>query len=356
MTWREIEANSLQKLRNRLIIDVRSPCEFEVERIPSAINIPLLTDSEREEVGIVYATEGQIAARRVGLKIISPKIPQIIDQIVGMRKQYTSLVVHCWRGGLRSEAVASLLTMAGIDCWRLTGGYKAWRRFVLDEFARDAFPFETVVLHGRTGTGKTEILNALKDLGVQVLDLEGLSEHRGSLFGALGLSSQPTQKNFEGRLWEELSMLEAGVVFIEAESRKIGKLSLPDCIMTRIEKGRKILVTGTMPARVKRLMECYTPDNDQSLVHEALKILPSLTDRVGKQVVADLTELAAKGSFAELVERLLDAYYDPIYDKHIAKCQPYDFEVNSDDSRAAGENILRWSALKSETATTQVGL
>jgi tRNA 2-selenouridine synthase len=293
-------------------------------------------------VGIVYAQQGEIFARRLGLKIISPKIPSIVDQILELRKQDTNLVVHCWRGGLRSEAVASFLTIVGIDCWRLTGGYKAWRRYVLEDFARDNYPFTAVVLHGRTGTGKTDILAELKTRGAQVLDLEALSGHRGSFFGALGLSPQPTQKNFEGALWEQLSSFGTGPVFIEAESRKLGRVTLPDFVMRKIEGGRKILVTAAIANRVERLLACYMPEENCTVVGEALEQLRALTDALGKQTIVELEDLAAEGHYHRLVALLLERYYDPHYDKHTAKQEPFAFTVCGENSFEAAEKIMLW--------------
>src|ERR1700733_9709669 len=136
MTWREIEADQLAKLRRPILIDVRSPCEFAAERIPGAINIPLLDDEERATVGTIYANEGEVTARRRALSLISPKITAIVDSILALKSRDSALVVHCWRGGLRSEAVATFLAIVDVDCWRLRGGYKAWRRMVLNDFAR----------------------------------------------------------------------------------------------------------------------------------------------------------------------------------------------------------------------------
>src|ERR1700733_13478917 len=196
MTWREINVERLLSLKDALVIDVRSPCEHAAERIPDSTNVPLLSDQERKTVGTVYAEQGEVAARILALRLISPKIPEIVDQILALRVSGSSIVVHCWRGGLRSEAVASFLTVVGVDCWRLTGGYKAWRKHVINDFARDEYQFMPVILHGRTGTGKTAILKQLQDCRLHVLDLEALCHHRGSAFGALGLAEQPTQKNF----------------------------------------------------------------------------------------------------------------------------------------------------------------
>ena len=162
MTWREISPEQLCDLKNALVIDVRSPCEYLLESIPQAVNVPLLSDDERAQVGTVYKQEGEVPARRLALRIISPKIPQIVDAILALRTQGVSLVIHCWRGGLRSEAVVSFLTIVGIDCWRLTGGYKAWRRMVVHDLEGAGFEFDPVVLHGQTGVGKTEIARRLE--------------------------------------------------------------------------------------------------------------------------------------------------------------------------------------------------
>jgi tRNA 2-selenouridine synthase len=349
MTWREIAAPDLKTLRNKIIIDVRSPCEFVAERIPQAVNIPLLTDQERAEVGTVYAQAGEIVARRLGLKFIAPKIPEIVDRIVELKNHNSSLVVHCWRGGLRSEAVASFLSIVGIDCWRLSGGYKAWRNMVLKEFESDPYPCNSVVLQGRTGAGKTDLLNLLEKSGAQILDLEKLAQHRGSLFGELGLSGQPTQKNFEGMLWERMQMVCDAPLFIEAEGRKIGNLTLPDFIMRRINSGRRILVTSSTDLRVKRIVSAYLPESNPELVARAKSILPLLTSRLSKQIVSEIHRLAGQGDFSELVEKLLVQYYDPLYDAKISR-QKFALEVCFDNPERCAAQIMEWSRSGSSTS------
>ncbi len=165
MTWREQSADRLFELKDPLIIDVRSPCEFKAEYIPNAVNVALLQDDERAVVGTTYAVEGEMVARRQALKIISPKIPDLVDRILELKKPGQHIVIHCWRGGLRSETVASFLTVVGIDCWRLTGGFKAWRKTVINDFAEDKYRFTPIILHGRTGTGKSDLLCALEKTG-----------------------------------------------------------------------------------------------------------------------------------------------------------------------------------------------
>jgi tRNA 2-selenouridine synthase len=341
MTWREISVERLLTLRDALVIDVRSPCEHAVERIPGSTNIPLLSDQERKIVGTLYAEQGDVAARILALKIISPKIPQIVDSILGLRHGGGSVVIHCWRGGLRSEAVASFLTVVGVDCWRLTGGYKAWRKFVLNDFARDKYEFTGVVLHGRTGTGKTEILKQLRQRQMQVIDLEELCHHRGSVFGGLGLAQQPTQKNFEGVLWQTMRTLSHSPVFLEAESRKVGKLAVPDFLLRRMESSRRILVTGSLEKRIERLVGEYalmTSEDGEC----ALQSLELLKERLGKANVARIRELFDQGKLKEVVEILFVCYYDPLYDRHISKYQPYDLTVDGDSSEVAASAISSW--------------
>ncbi len=274
MTWRELTAEQLYStLKDPLLVDVRSPCESAAESIPGAINVPLLNDDERAQVGTTYVQVGEMVARRMALKLISPKIPSIVDRILTARRSGQAVVVHCWRGGLRSEAVASFLAIIGIDCWRLTGGYKSWRRYVLDQLSEVNYSFTPVVLQGLTGVGKTEILNELAKLNVPTIDLEDIANHRGSAFGGIGLNGQPTQKNFEAALWMKLRHTSSGPLVLEAESRKIGKLALPDLLVNNIAKGRQILVVGSLDTRASRIACEYSTKYADSpeVLQEALR-------------------------------------------------------------------------------------
>jgi len=358
MTWREIEADKLDSLRKPIVIDVRSPCEFAAERIPGAVNIPLLNDVERATIGTIYAAQGEVMARRQALSLISPKIPGIVDSILALKTQDRALLVHCWRGGLRSEAVASFLTIVGIDCWRLRGGYKAWRRMVLDDLARMSHQFQFIVLHGRTGSGKTDILAALRERGQLVIDLEGLSNHRGSIFGALGLSEQPTQKNFEGVLWSELKNLKEGCLFVEAESRKVGSIALPDFIFDGIKHGRKIHVFGSLSARVERLAAAYVAPISAELVQQVIELIsaPAMIERLGKEKSSQLAALVEKHDVESAVSMLLQDYYDPLYDRHISQNQPFDCTVCSDSIENAAEEIVAYKERSLVTSASALAL
>lgn len=339
MSWRELAPQQLFNLKNALIVDVRAPCEHAQERIPGSVNIPLLNDDERAVVGTIYAGEGEVTARRAALKIIAPKIPELVDQILALRKQGGTLVVHCWRGGLRSEAVASFLSVVGVDCWRLTGGYKGWRRLVIEDFKTDNYPFFSVVLHGQTGTGKTEILTELANAGCAVLDLERLASHRGSVFGKIGMAEQPTQKNFEADLWLRLREFNTQKVFLEGESRKVGRISLPNCILQRINTGSPILVTGSLPRRVDRILSDYT---NNLVPAEAIECVNMLRQWIGASRVDTLQELLLQGDYRKVAEILLLEYYDPMYNRQLSKLEPFDLVVSGDDPCAASAEILKW--------------
>ena len=342
MTWKELDVNRFNQITAKVVVDVRSPIEFEKECIPGAINVPLLSDSERETIGIVYKQEGEFKARKLALKVVAPKIPDIVNRIIELKRDNHTLVVHCWRGGMRSEAVVSFLSLMGVDCWRLSGGYKAWRRTLLDKFEKDDYLFKTVVLDGLTGVGKTEVLSELERLGMAVLDLEKLANHRGSVFGGLGLCEQPSQKNFDASIWRELASKDGDLfLFMEAESKKLGKLSLPDFLYNRIQNGKKVLLTSALEDRVIRIQKEYKLHEH---VDELLKVLNSATTfkvRLSKEKVAQLSDYLSHGECEKFISVMLRDYYDPLYSRHIDRFNPQ-LTVCSKDPDEAVRVISNW--------------
>ncbi len=325
------------------MVDVRSPCEFIKEYIPGSVNVPLLSDDERAEVGTVYRKEGEFRARKLALSIVAPKIPTIVNSILSEKRENHTLVVNCWRGGMRSEAVVSFLSLMGVDCWRLTGGYKAWRKQVLNDFDSDQYPFEVVVLDGLTGVGKTEVLLELSKLGASVLDLEGVASHRGSIFGGLGLPGQPSQKNFDGFLWDELRRVPGGVLFVEAESKSIGSIRLPEFLMERIKKGTRILLKGSLGARVARIEREYDLATYGEEINGLLQKIQIFKERLGREKLSNLSDALRSGNYSLAVQSLLTDYYDPLYRRHLSPESDYALSVSSDDVTSCAEKIQEWS-------------
>lgn len=320
-----------------LFVDVRSEGEYAEATIPGAINVPLLRNEERAQVGTVYKKKGAENARELGLEIVSPRLPELVSDFREISPR-GPMVVFCWRGGLRSKSVTSVLETMGIQTARLTGGYKAYRRYVNDYFNRP-LPHKIVVLHGLTGVGKTEVLYNLKQIGAPAIDLEGLANNRGSVFGNIGMPPQPSQKNFEGQLVAELKRVEdTGHAIVECESRRIGRILLPESLVRGMREGLHILLYCSMAHRVKRLVDIYAEGSD--INREQLKAaITSLEQRVGKAKTGELKAMVEEGRFAEVAEYLLREYYDPLYRYPEGPDENYDLSVDTADPEQAAEKI-----------------
>jgi len=295
------------------VIDVRSPGEFAEDRLPGAVNWPVLDDEERRLVGTEYAQISAFEAQKRGAAIVAKNIAVHIERhVMACPKDWRPLV-YCWRGGKRSGAMAWFLDQMGFRTHVIEGGYKAFRTLVREQL--DALPrqLDFSVLCGRTGSGKTRLLHALHGAGAQVLDLERLARHRGSVLGLAPGDEQPGQKAFESALWSALRGFDAArTVYVESESRRIGRLRVPEALLARMrEHGRCLRVEMPDAGRVALLLEDYdffVRDNDAFCARlDALRVLR------GKEVVAAWQDAARAGRTAEVVEALLATHYDPIY-------------------------------------------
>ncbi|MDH3453660.1 MAG: tRNA 2-selenouridine(34) synthase MnmH [Desulfuromonadales bacterium] len=298
--------------KGALLVDARSPGEFAEATIPGAINVPVLDDAERAEVGTLYKQVGKRQARQRGVELVAPKIPAMIAQ-VAKRQAETSqpVVVFCWRGGMRSLALTQFLELAGIPARQLSGGHKGFRRHVLDFFEHGRWA-KLLVFRGLTGVGKTHYLHRLAEQGYPVVDLEGLANHRGSAFGNLGLPSQPSQQTFEALLWDELRKIPCdGYILTEGESRHIGRVALPTRFYQALQVETSIWIHASLQARVRNILADY-PAVDR-LKEEFTLPIRALKDKLGKETMYRYLELLDAGNWAELVSELMVNYYDPLY-------------------------------------------
>jgi len=294
------------------VIDVRSPAEFAEDRIPGALSCPVLEDAERARVGTLYKQESPFAARKLGAALVARNIARHLEGALAGKPRGWRPLVYCWRGGKRSGAMAHVLREVGWDARTLAGGYKSYRRWVVTDLAARPAGVVFRVVHGATGSGKSRLLRALERAGAQVLDLEGLAAHRGSVLGDLPDRAQPSQKWFESLVRAALASFDPSrPVFVEGESRKIGQLQVPEALIEAMRASECLLLEADVGTRVALLMEEYRHFfADPAALGAQLDCLAALH---GRARVDEWKALAARAAWHELVERLLIEHYDPAY-------------------------------------------
>jgi tRNA 2-selenouridine synthase len=283
--------------------------------ISGAINLPLFSDEERSCVGTCYKVEGKEAAILMGLDFVGPKMSDYIRQAMALAGE-REILVHCWRGGMRSESMAMLFSYAGLKPFILQGGYKAYRQYILDFF--DTQPYVFRLIGGETGAGKTEILHALAGMGEQVLDLEGLAHHKGSAFGAIGQAPQPSTEQFENTLFHILAKMDVQrPIWVEGESRMIGSIFIPDGIWGKMGAAEFFHIQVPKEERIARLLRDYAQFPAEQLLHSLSKIAKRIGGAAHQQCIS---ALEAK-NYTQATEIVLE-YYDKTYNFGIAKREP----------------------------------
>lgn len=302
----------IDKAAYSAIIDVRSPSEFAEDHFPGAINLPVLDDEERAQVGTIYKQQSPFQAKKLGAALVAANISRgIQSQLMDQDKDFKPLV-YCWRGGQRSMSLATILSRIGWQTSILDGGYKSYRSWVRNTIDEKCNELDFVVISGLTGTGKTEYLKQLETLGENVIDLEGLANHRGSLLGDDPDKPQPTQKFFESLLAEHITQMDsAKKCWVEAESNKIGNLHCPELLWKKMQTAEEIEISAEIPARIEYLLSHYRHMmNDPEKMIQKISMLRL---RLGKKLITEWTTMINERDWYHFVESLLSNHYDPAY-------------------------------------------
>ncbi len=319
------------------VIDVRSPKEFLHAHIPGAYNLPIFSNEEREKVGICYKEKGKEPAILLGLDLVGPKMANLARAAKDLAFN-NKLLVHCWRGGMRSSSMAWLFNTIGIETNTLTGGYKTYRRHIKSYFAKD---FKLVVLGGMTGSGKTEILKEIINLDAQVIDLEGLANHKGSAFGSLGQLEQTTTEQFENNFFKELVTLEIDKpIWVEDESQTIGKIWIPEEFFNQMRNNIVIRINVPKDKRIKWLVEGYGGFNPELLSDSILRI----KKRIGGLNYNLAIEALEKNELENLVDIVL-SYYDKTYQYGLSNRNQenlYTIDLNVIDHKRNAVKVLEF--------------
>lgn len=295
-------------------IDARTPAEFDEDRIPGAVNCPVLDNEQRVIVGTIYKQRSAFEARRIGGAMVAENIARHLRERFHDKPKDWRPLVYCWRGGQRSGSFVTWLRLVGWDACQLEGGYKNWRRMVVGELLTLPQRFDFRVVCGATGSGKTRVLEALAAQGAQVLDLERLAAHKGSVLGALPDRPQPTQKSFETALFEALRGLDpARPVFVEAESRKIGRIQVPEALIERMRASACVAIDAGRDARLEFLVRDYAYLGDD--VSELQRKIDFLKGLQSNETLAHWKALAASRDLPALFAEFIDKHYDPLYQR-----------------------------------------
>jgi len=308
----KISVEETLELKDKVVIDTRSPVEFEKDRIPGSVNIPILDNEERKIVGTLYKDNPDDAIK-VGYEYYNKKLPRMVKEFKKLDKD-KKIIIYCWRGGMRSQTITKLVSDLGFNAFLLEGGYRAYRRYICAQLENYTPPFTFIVLYGLAGSGKTELIKKL----VPSIDLEGLAQHRSSNFGAIGLNPRE-QKLFESLLFAKLKELEnEKFVFVEGESHKVGRVFIPNSIFKAMKRGLAVRVNCSIENRAKQIVKDYFTHGEEEKIRE---IIIYLKPHLSAKVVEDLLKLMDEKNYEEVSKILLQDYYDSKYEHQIGQAE-----------------------------------
>ena len=321
------------QIPNAQFIDTRTPKEFKEDHLPNAVNIPILSNEERAVVGTLYKQVSKETAIEKGIEFFSEKMPHFMKEISKYKDK--TLIIHCWRGGMRSRTVTALLESLNYNVFQLEGGYKAYRAFLREKIENYNLKARIVLLCGMTGTGKTELLQQFKNS----VDLEGLAQHRGSLYGGIGLNPV-NQKRFENLLWQKLETLKnEKYIIVEGESKRIGNCIIPAFFWKSMKKGIIVEVKRTIEKRANAIIKEYLKNTKN--IEEIKKVTMSLQRNISKKDKENVVKLLDKKQYQQAVIILLEKYYDILY-THTLKDTRYGYRVDNEDVMGAKKRLVEY--------------
>lgn len=339
-----IDIEKTLSMDNIQLIDVRSTKEYEVDTIPTAINIPILTDQEREHVGYLYKQVNKEEAKETGLEYASKKLTMFYRETKKITDSKKKIVLFCYRGGMRSNSIARVLDTMGLNVFVLEGGYKSYRKYVNENLEQYNDRIKFVVLHGYTGVGKTKILKILDKENLSVLDIEGLAKNSGSVFGSLVFKGESSsQKTFESLMLQNFKDLKSDIVFTESESKRVGRVVLPDFLYDNMQNGYHILIKTNIKNRIENIKEDYVdtdiPDKNNGLI----KAIEKLRKRLSNDSVDRLIKQVNENNYEPVIETLMTDYYDPLYDYSINKVENFDMIIEYNHVNDVIEKLIEFT-------------
>ena len=303
-----------------ILIDTRSPSEYIEETIPGAVSIPLFNDREKKEIDKLHKEEDSGAAKKVGIIMVSKKLPDIYEKVLFLSTKYKHLVFFCTTGGMKSNSVTSFFEAIGINTIRLEGGYEAYRNHVLDNLPMLIEKVKFIVLYGNTGTGKTSLLKNLKEKNMDIVDLEHCANHRG-----------PT---IESLVYDTLIHKSSNLVFIEGEGERISKDIIPNYLFDAMENGIHIEIVASMGKRIENIFRGYVRDTEGQLISTIFR----LKNQLGNKKINRYKELIKSRNYELVIKELMKDYYDPLYEQH---SRVYAKTINNDDMDKAIEDLIK---------------